>query len=614
MHRARLDGTTFVGVTGSVGKTTTKAFIGAVLSTTLEGRLRNDTRNNVHSAARSLVEYARSGDAFHVVELSAAEPGWLARQLRLVRPSVGVVTAIGSDHHVAFGSVDAIAAEKSRLIQALPSHGTAVLNADDSRVLAMRALFSGRAITYGLGEHAAVRATNVSSSWPETLSFDLSYQDVLVHVQTQLCGAHWVSAALAAAATGVAFDIPLTTIAAALGTVEPVKARMSPVVLDDGVTFMRDDCKAPVGTIPPALDFLRDARAKRKIAVIGTISDTVGDAGRVYVNAARHALEVADVVCFVGPRAFAAMRAQPGNAADRLRAFGSVRAAKGFLDSILAPGDLVLLKGSNTTDHLYRLILSRVSAVECWRMDCKRHGYCDRCELVTIASGQNAATPDTALSAQGVGKSTGFAGDRVPNFLIGLGNPGEHRAHSPHNVGYAVLDRLAAASGAAWRSDGEASIATLEWNGEPAWLVKPAVAINRSGPAVHALANRLGFLPEHCILIHDDLDLPLGTVRTRMRGSDGGHRGVRSILEAFQTDTFRRVKVGVKRPGDTQAAKDAVLAPFTADEQASMAAAFDQAEQRLASILQEQTRQRSRTAGRSDAPAGEGTEAVTGQP
>ena len=83
-HRARLKKTVFIGVTGSVGKTTSRNFINSVLATTYVGRVLEGTRNNVHSAARSILECARPGDGFHVVEVSAPEPGWLARQLELV--------------------------------------------------------------------------------------------------------------------------------------------------------------------------------------------------------------------------------------------------------------------------------------------------------------------------------------------------------------------------------------------------------------------------------------------------------------------------------------------------------------------------------------------------
>src|SRR3546814_19339417 len=93
--------------------------------------------------------------------------------LRLVRPSIGVVTTIGDDHHKAFGSREAIAAEKGKLIAALPAEGTAVLNADDPLVWAMRQRCKGRVLSYGLGEGADPQARDIRSRWPVPLSFNV---------------------------------------------------------------------------------------------------------------------------------------------------------------------------------------------------------------------------------------------------------------------------------------------------------------------------------------------------------------------------------------------------------------------------------------------------------
>jgi aminoacyl-tRNA hydrolase len=599
LHRRRLQDTIFVGVTGSAGKTTTKFMIGAVLSATRQGRYTKGTRNNTRSAARSLLKHARRGDGFHVVELSAGKPGALDHQLQLVKPLVGVVTNIGSDHYQAYGSVDGIAKEKGKLPRSLPPDGVAILNADDARVLAMHEGLRCRVITFGTSDKAMVRGRNISAVWPEPLTFDVVHDMETVQVRTQLHGTLWVHAALAAISTGIALGVPLEQAARAIGDVAPNPGRMSPVTLPDGVSFIRDDWKASVHTIPQALEFLGHARAPRKVAVIGTISDTMGTPGTTYVNTARHALDVADVVCFVGPRAFAAMRAKPADQPDRLRAFGGAGAANQFLKEFLRPDDLVLLKGSNPSDHLYRLILSRTRPVECWRMDCKRTKSCDNCELIEVPS-RTAASP--VVEADGADDAAGnaapgverFAAGQVPTIVVGLGNPGAHRDNTPHNVGYAVLDRLAEAAGATWRDEAGARVATLDWNGEPIWLLKPGVVMNTSGPAIYALARQRGFAAEDCILVYDDLDLPLGAARTRMRGSDGGHRGVRSILEAFQTDQFRRVKVGVKRAGDAAGAKEAVLAAFSEDDQPLLRTALDAAGKQLMDLVLLQARARAK--------------------
>ena len=597
LQRSRLEGTTFIGVTGSAGKTMTKLLVSKVLSTRLRGGSTSGTRNNARSAVRSLLYVARKSHQFHVVEMGIREPGRLQPQLTLVRPSIAIVTNIGTDHISEFGTIEAIAEEKALLVRSLPRDGVAVLNADDPRVLAMRNGFAGRVITFGTSREAMVTGLDIKSSWPAPLSFDVAYQGQRAHVQTQLFGELWVSSILAAIATGVAFDVPLADAARAVQDVRPNSGRMSPVLLPDGVACMRDDWKASVHTVGPALEFLRTAQAARKVAILGTISDSIGTSGKVYVDAARHALEVADTVCFVGPRAFAALRAAPADRPERLRAFATAKAAHEFLRTFLQPGDLMLLKGSNTADHLYRLAFARMAPVACWQMDCRRQGYCDTCELVGVASdstdaaaagsGSNAELSDgAAVSAIRI-----EAGQTRPTILIGLGNPGDKYKSTPHNVGHMVVDDLATALKAEWSVESDAQVAHADWDGQEIWLVKPNAWMNHSGPILHRIATQSGFGPQHCILVYDDLDLPLGAVRARIRGSDGGHRGVRSILEAFQTDQFRRVKLGVKRPGDGSVAREAVLRPFDADEMPAIRSAVDQARKRLNDLVFERLTQ-----------------------
>jgi len=571
LYRLRRGDVVWVGVTGSAAKSTTKDLISAVLSTRLKGSVTGWTGNYPHDVARNILGISRN-DGFRVVEVGAnSGPGSLDAPLALLRPRIGVVTTIGTDHYRAFGSIDAIAAEKAKMVRLLPADGVAVLNADDPRVLAMRENLACRVLTFGFDPGADVRAESVTAAWPDRLAFTLVHAGRSVAVQTQLCGAHWVSAALAAVTVGIAVGISVEDAARAIGQVPPFQGRMYPMTLPDGVIVIRDDWKASLSSIPPVIEFLRHARAPRKILVMGTISDHFGE-DKINATTAREAREVADLVCFVGARAFGALRAKTHPNDDSIRGFGTVKAATDFLRAALRPGDLVLLKGSNTADHLYRVILARTRSVACWQEACGRMAFCDQCALVEVASEPASGEVSIPLIAADVSTATPAppvtASVREPatHIFVGLGNPGEEYQSTPHNVGHAALDRLATTLGARWEPDGDADVARAEWQGTSVCLLKPKAWMNHSGPALRELAERLGFEPPQCVLVYDDLDLPLGTVRVRMRGSDGGHRGVRSILEAFQTDQFRRVKVGVARPGAKRPARDEVLTPFTPDE------------------------------------------------
>jgi UDP-N-acetylmuramoyl-tripeptide--D-alanyl-D-alanine ligase len=356
-HRRTLTATTFIGVTGSCGKTTTKELIWAALSAAYRGRRSPRSDNDLVTVCGTVLRTSRR-DRFCVVEVAAWEPGSVARVAGVVRPQIAVVTNVGRDHHRAFRTLEATAAQKRALIDALPEDGTVVLNADDPNVLAMARGFGGRVVTFGRSPDAMVRGQDVSSSWPERLRFTVHLGGRQRAVATNLCGEHWVSSALAALTVAVEMGVPLDQAIEAIGTAPPPPGRMSPVPVN-GATIIRDDRKAPLWAIDAALDVLAKGRAARKLAVIGTLSDYASPASRVYPSVARRALAIADEVVFVGHNARHAWAAASD---DRLRAFTTADAAGAYLADSLRDGDLVLLKGS-LSDRL-ELIVTRLEARE----------------------------------------------------------------------------------------------------------------------------------------------------------------------------------------------------------------------------------------------------------
>ena len=211
-------------------------------------------------------------DHHFVAELSENYPGVMSRHVALLRPGIAIVTVIGDDHWSAYGSREAIAAEVSGLVTSLPPAGTAVLNADDALVLAMAEHCGARVITYGVSPHAHLRAEDVSSTWPDRLQMTVVRGTERVPLRTQLCGSHWVPSVLGAIGGGLAIGLSLRECAEAIARVAPFEGRMQPVTTPDGVTFIRDDYKAPLWTVDACFDFMKTARAKRKIIVIGTLS------------------------------------------------------------------------------------------------------------------------------------------------------------------------------------------------------------------------------------------------------------------------------------------------------------------------------------------------------
>lgn len=158
--------------------------------------------------------------------------------------------------------------------------------------------------------------------------------------------------------------------------------------------------------------------------------------------------------------------------------------------------------------------------------------------------------------------------------MAGLGNPGPEYAATRHNVGFMVLERLAGPRGAFRRARHEVEIACVQLAGAAVALLKPQAFMNLSGPGVAAWLQGLGLAPERLVVVHDDLDLPLGRLRISARAGAGGHRGVASIQEVLGTTEFPRVRVGIGRPSEDSEAVEHVLAAFAAEELPTLAQAL----------------------------------------
>jgi UDP-N-acetylmuramoyl-tripeptide--D-alanyl-D-alanine ligase len=416
-HRARLTGVVVVAVTGSCGKTTTKDLIASLLASRYRGSKSSGSSNCGTDIAKDLLA-VHPGDRFFVQELGAWGPGTLDAGIDLIRPHVAVVTNLRNDHYSAFHGPRGAQAEKGKIVACLPPTGTAILNWDDPYVRELAGRTSARILRVGRNPGADLHAVDVTSRWPTPLSFRVIHGGQHVHVRTRLFGGHLLGSALAALAVGITFDLTLAQAAAALEAAEPTPRRMTPVMHPDGVTFIRDDFKAPADSVPEVLDFQREATATRKVAVFGRISDYPGRSRPTYTNIALQAIACLDAVVFVGERAVELWGEQHSrSAADQRRlrqqlgltpggdssahppadmyVFESVARASSFLSGYLRAGDLVLLKGSGPADHLERIVLSRRQPVSCWLRHCGRMTSCDVCELLTTPPAVSNAGPPT---------------------------------------------------------------------------------------------------------------------------------------------------------------------------------------------------------------------------
>ncbi|MBE2270431.1 MAG: aminoacyl-tRNA hydrolase [Anaerolinea sp.] len=152
-------------------------------------------------------------------------------------------------------------------------------------------------------------------------------------------------------------------------------------------------------------------------------------------------------------------------------------------------------------------------------------------------------------------------------LIVGLGNPGKQYENTRHNVGWRVLDRLAAKHGITiGKTEHKAQTGAGTILGKKVILAKPLTYMNLSGDAVQPLAHFYKITSDQILVIADDLDLPLGTLRIRKMGSSGGQNGLKHILQRMGNQVINRVRFGIGRPPGRMSAADYVLAPFKGDD------------------------------------------------
>jgi UDP-N-acetylmuramoyl-tripeptide--D-alanyl-D-alanine ligase len=339
----------FVAITGSCGKTTATLLAQGLLAATGASVAASKGFNDGRYVWRTMGELRQPTD-FVIQEVAGGEPGAIALTTDHLRVDVAVVTTIGYDHNATFGvsytaAPDAIAAEKGKLVAAVPANGLVCLNADDSRVDAMAALTSARVITYGRSAGATLRATNVAARWPERLGFDLEVAGETYPVRTRFVGTLMLPSILAALAVVHGTGRDLRAAIAALESAEPEPDHMSILTGASGRTYVLDTYKAPYWSTQLLADDLVNIGRHDTLFVLGNMSDMRNGRSGNYLKVVRSAATGAGRVI---------LTADAGSAAPRAAAegFDNVHAAPD-LESVArliaaAPERLVILKSGDT--------------------------------------------------------------------------------------------------------------------------------------------------------------------------------------------------------------------------------------------------------------------------
>ncbi len=345
--RSRFKNLRAIGITGSVGKSSTKELVATVLQRQFTVLKSEGNLNNEIGLPLTLLQLDETHQRA-VLEMGMYAKGEITQYCEWARPVVGVVTIVAPVHLERLGSLEAIAEAKSELPRALPADGVAILNYDDARVRAMAALTQARVLTYGLDPQADLWADDISGEGLEGIRFVLHHRGEALHVQVPLLGRHSVHTSLRAAAVGLAEGMTWDAILEGLQD-RRAALRLVAVPGPRGSTILDDTYNASPASVIAALNLLSEL-AGRKIAVLGDMLELGDYEDEGHRMVGLRALDVADVLVTVGTlgRTIAIEAIQNGMPRDRVIMCEDNAEAIAQLDRLLQPNDLILVKGSRS--------------------------------------------------------------------------------------------------------------------------------------------------------------------------------------------------------------------------------------------------------------------------
>jgi UDP-N-acetylmuramoyl-tripeptide--D-alanyl-D-alanine ligase len=340
-----------VAVTGSAGKTTTKDVIAELLRVRFRVGKTAGNLNNHIGLPLSILRIPDDAEV-GVIELGMNHAGEIRELAAIAQPEIGVVTNVGFAHVETFSSIEEIAAAKRELIESLPTTGVAILNADDERVAAFRAVHAGRSLTYGFSAQAAIRATNVEIN-AEGTAFTVGS----VRFRTMLAGRHNVLNILAGLAVAGVFEIPFEELVPAVAGLTPGEMRGERTQWR-GVTILNDSYNSNPEATRRMIDVLREEPAQRRIAVLGEMLELGDMSEALHREIGRYAgtTRIDVVVGVRGASRFMVEDAKKAGLPDSATLFFEEPESAGdFLRDFVRAGDAILFKGSRGT-HIERAL------------------------------------------------------------------------------------------------------------------------------------------------------------------------------------------------------------------------------------------------------------------
>jgi UDP-N-acetylmuramoyl-tripeptide--D-alanyl-D-alanine ligase len=343
--RSKLD-VNVVGITGSVGKSTTKEVIFEVLSQRYRTLKSPGNMNNEIGLPLTILRLS-AGYERAVLEMGFYVPGEIALLSEIAKPKIGVVTNIGTVHAERAGSQEAIFRGKSELVQALPGDGVAILNLDDPWVSKMAELTKARVLFYGLDPEADLWADNVEGLGLEGIRFRLHYKHETLHVHIPMIGQHSVHTALRAAAVGLAENLTWQEIVDGLRQGHS-QLRLTAVRSESGALMLDDTYNASPESMLAALNLLAELDG-HKVAVLGDMLELGQYEKQGHEIVGVRAAEVADALVTIGAlgHLIATAARWAGMQSGQIIEFENTDEAITYLQKSLTEKDVVLVKGSH---------------------------------------------------------------------------------------------------------------------------------------------------------------------------------------------------------------------------------------------------------------------------
>jgi len=329
------------GITGSIGKTTTKEFLVALLGTTYAVGATRGSRNSQAGFPAELCSQPE-GIEWMVAELGMSHAGELDRLGAVARPDALVYTVIAPVHIEFFSGIDAIAEAKAELIPHLDPGGTLVLNLADRRVAALAPRFAGAVLGYGVPQRSDLWIEAFASRGLRGAAFTLRGAGAAIPVDWSLAGRHQADNLLAAATCALALGVPAARIGDRASALAPARRRGELHSLAGGITVVDDSYNASPQAVMRLLDLLAETEG-RKIAVLGEMLELGPGSVGYHRGVGERAGAVCDVVVTVGGEPAAALARAAHTVAHHV---SDADAAGKLVASLLRPGDVVLVKGS----------------------------------------------------------------------------------------------------------------------------------------------------------------------------------------------------------------------------------------------------------------------------